>query len=927
MRELEANTQVKVRIGPVVDVTDAVTPVTTLNLGTADEAELLKHDGAATVDISGNTFAAVTGSDGWYDLTLTAGNLDTEGDLTVVIQDDNVCMPVYAHFEVVSQAYYQSKYGAKDTGYMDVNVKAISEDTAAADALEAQFDGTGLSGDTYPATQAQVGNLSTGSASISTTVSSTEAVLPAVVGTPTNTYTATYEEDGTYHSWAPSGGTLEFAYNFNIGANASPTIITWIGYCQGNNDTIGVYARNWVAGTWEQIGTIDGTALATQQTRVLDLTTSHVNTGANAGDVRIRFYSTGGPVVTTFATDRMLCSYTITNQSVGYAMGAIWVDTNASNTNTVAFVDGVADNPVSTWAAALTLSASTGINNFQVAGGSSITLSANSDNYSIHGDGLFTLALGNQSIANTHIHQATISGVGSGSGAIMEDCRISADTSLGPCYVVRSGFNTPSGQPFVANGNGEYVFVDCVSLVAGSGTPYFDFSGTGASSGVNIRRWAGGTNITLDSDNTLSLEVLAGGGQTVTTGGGNVEIRGCCRSVTVTMSAAETVQFAGVTGPITLSGTTNGTVNLYGVSASLTDNTSNATVTDETVSNPNAADAVWDEQITNQIHNGAQSAGKRLRQLSSPVIHEGTAQGGTSTSITLDAGASAVDGTYDPSNLVISGGTGIGQSRQILEYNGSTKVAYVNRDWKVTPDATSEFVIYASVGDTHINEGAAQGGSTNTITLNSLASSVDDIYNEQTVFIVAGTGADQCRNVVDYVGSTRVATVEHDWEVTPDATSVYVMLPSGNHLLTELNAEMDTAIADASLATAASITTLRGTDNDTLKTLSDQLDGTATAAALTTLRGADNDTLKTLSDQLDGTATAAAITALRGADNDTLKTLSDQIDLLATAAAIVAMRGADNDTLKTLSDQIDAISTTMSNTNNVSRTSDVIIRK
>lgn len=101
MQFLQANTAVKVRIGPFVDVGDYFTPETGVALSSADEAELLKHDGAATVDISGNTWAAITNCDGWYDLTLTASNTDAEGLLTVVVQDDSVCLPVYAHFMVV----------------------------------------------------------------------------------------------------------------------------------------------------------------------------------------------------------------------------------------------------------------------------------------------------------------------------------------------------------------------------------------------------------------------------------------------------------------------------------------------------------------------------------------------------------------------------------------------------------------------------------------------------------------------------------------------------------------------------------------------------------------------------------------------------------------------------------------------------------
>lgn len=104
MPELLQGVSAIVPVGPFLDVTDGVTPETGVTLtgggDNADEAEVLKSGGAATVDISSNTWAAITGCDGWYHLTLTAGNLDTPGPLTVVVQNDSEHRPVYAHFDV-----------------------------------------------------------------------------------------------------------------------------------------------------------------------------------------------------------------------------------------------------------------------------------------------------------------------------------------------------------------------------------------------------------------------------------------------------------------------------------------------------------------------------------------------------------------------------------------------------------------------------------------------------------------------------------------------------------------------------------------------------------------------------------------------------------------------------------------------------------
>jgi len=73
----------------------------------------------------------------------------------------------------------------------------------------------------------------------------------------------------------------------------------------------------------------------------------------------------------------------------------------------------------------------------------------------------------------------------------------------------------------------------------------------------------------------------------------------------------------------------------------------------------------------------------------------GTAQAGAASTITLHAGASAVDNFYRNQIIRLTGGTGSGQRRQIIAYSGSTKVATVAPAWATTPNATSTFQIDA----------------------------------------------------------------------------------------------------------------------------------------------------------------------------------------------------------------------------------------
>ena len=195
--ELRANTAIKVKIGPVVAVANGYVPVTTLDLTTADEAELLKHDAAAVTDISAYTFAAIGSADGYYNLTIPTGGVDTEGLLTVLINDDSLCLPVRSDFMVLSEAAWDSKYIAKDDGFMDVNVKTVGRaDTQETEATNleaacAAYSATrGLSGTALPAAAADgVGGLpisDAGGLDLDTKLANTNEVTAARMGALTD---------------------------------------------------------------------------------------------------------------------------------------------------------------------------------------------------------------------------------------------------------------------------------------------------------------------------------------------------------------------------------------------------------------------------------------------------------------------------------------------------------------------------------------------------------------------------------------------------------------------------------------------------------------------------------------------------------------------------------------------------------------------
>ena len=78
-------------------------------------------------------------------------------------------------------------------------------------------------------------------------------------------------------------------------------------------------------------------------------------------------------------------------------------------------------------------------------------------------------------------------------------------------------------------------------------------------------------------------------------------------------------------------------------------------------------------------------------------VNEGLAQGGSPTSITLNADASSTNGTYVGQLVFLVSGVGEDQCGMVTAYDGATKVATIDMGagggWSVTPDTTTAYVM------------------------------------------------------------------------------------------------------------------------------------------------------------------------------------------------------------------------------------------
>jgi len=437
--------------------------------------------------------------------------------------------------------------------------------------------------------------------------------------------------------------------------------------------------------------------------------------------------------------------------------GGVSVDALSGITGT-AYPKGTPSQPVNNFTDALIIAEARGFKTFMVAGDATIDGGNDFTDYNFigHGQNLSTFTLGNAAVlVNCSFFDAQLTGI------------LDGDTNVEECIINNLTFVSgvlercllSEGTTVLGGGSTAY-FIDCKSGVTGAGTHIIDCGGSGQP--LAIRNYNGGIKI-INKTGAEAISIDLNSGQVIlsntTVTNGTIVVRGIGKLVDES-------------GDRIISGNFNG-----------------ATIINELLDSGGIAEAVWDERLTGATHNVPTSAGRRLRESSSQVITTGTAIGsGTgSNQIQLNGDASTIDNAYDPASISIVGGTGYGQSRGIIQYEGSIKLATVDRNWKVNPDNTSEYVIFGWVGREHVNEGLAQAGTANTITLNSLASSSNDVYIGQLVFIRSGTGDDQVGNVIAYDGTTKIATVAHNWAVIPDSTSGYAMLPlqSSNDLVAE----------------------------------------------------------------------------------------------------------------------------------------------
>jgi hypothetical protein len=205
-------------------------------------------------------------------------------------------------------------------------------------------------------------------------------------------------------------------------------------------------------------------------------------------------------------------SYAVVSQTVGYANGAVWIDTEHGNSGVELYVNGTADNPVDTLASAITIAEALNIHRFEVTAESALQFVEDMTGWVFNGSN-YTVDFNGQNSDSLLLKGATVSGelTSTGGGIGMIQCRLSTG-----CTIPAGGYQGCTLPGDITISGPFYIFDHCISAVAGTSTPSIDFVNENVSKSVNFRSYSGGIEVKNfghgTATHTMSLE---GDGQLV----------------------------------------------------------------------------------------------------------------------------------------------------------------------------------------------------------------------------------------------------------------------------------------------------------------------------------------------------------------------------------------------------------------------------
>jgi len=174
--------------------------------------------------------------------------------------------------------------------------------------------------------------------------------------------------------------------------------------------------------------------------------------------------------------------------------------------------------------------------------------------------------------------------------------------------------------------------------------------------------------------------------------------------------------------------------------------------------------------------------------------------GGTTSAVSLGSGETSKDDWFNGAGILLEYANGDRIFNIISDYTGATKSAQLQNALPTVSSSANTYYIYPGTAATPIGDvwnatvssystvgtfgqvlgyqsGSAQSGRASGISLASTATSTNDFYNNQIIYITKGAGNGQALIISDYTGATFSAEVNGAWAVTPNSTSEYILIP------------------------------------------------------------------------------------------------------------------------------------------------------
>lgn len=277
---------------------------------------------------------------------------------------------------------------------------------------------------------------------------------------------------------------------------------------------------------------------------------------------------------------------------------------------------------------------------------------------------------------------------GNYSGSIGTSNTVSGNGSLavGVTNTVSGNNAFANGTSNIASGNGSFAMG---IINNATNTNAFVGGNSSTASGANSFAHGSGVFATTDVSFAQGLDVSTTRyGEIARNNIPAVSLRKHATNLLQATTTTATPVIMGIGGGISLNVPTNSSISFSALVSAVQDNTGGGGVPGDSAS--------W--HLTGLVKNvGGTTAlvnGINFDTTLSRTIREtGTAQSGAASTITLQASATSITDAFKRSYIYIISGTGAGQSREIIAYNGTTKVATVTPNWGVNPDNTSVYRI------------------------------------------------------------------------------------------------------------------------------------------------------------------------------------------------------------------------------------------